>query len=130
MVDKVDDKRFVWGTRPRSSDLHIVKVYIPNLMNYMPHVTWKSLTLYVLPRHGSVMTLLELNAPSVDTPVLDVTEIGMVVELHCLYQINLSSILQWHALMNLNFMGHYKTWTLDSGLDHGLDSGLNNGLDN
>ena len=26
--------------------------------------------------------------------------------------------------------GHYKTWTLDSGLDHGLDSGLNNGLDN
>jgi len=25
--------------------------------------------------------------------------------------------------------GHYKTWTLDSGLDHGLDSGLNNGLD-
>jgi len=24
--------------------------------------------------------------------------------------------------------GHYKTWTLDSGLDHGLDSGLNNGL--
>ena len=25
--------------------------------------------------------------------------------------------------------GHYKTWTLDSGLDHGLNSGLNNGLD-
>jgi len=23
--------------------------------------------------------------------------------------------------------GHYKTWTLDSGLDHGLDSGLNKG---
>jgi len=22
--------------------------------------------------------------------------------------------------------GHYKTWTLDSGLDHGLDSGPNN----
>jgi len=29
----------------------------------------ESLTLCVLPRHGSVMTLLKLNAPSVDTPV-------------------------------------------------------------
>jgi len=48
-------------------------------MNYMPYVTWKSLTLCVLPRHGSVMTLLKLNAPSVDTPVLDVTEIDMVL---------------------------------------------------
>jgi len=28
----------------------------------------------------------------------------------------------------LSTQGHYKTWTLDSGLDHGLDSGLNNGL--
>jgi len=31
-------------------------------------------------------------------------------------------------------VGHYKIWTLDSGLDsgldHGLDSGLNNGLNN
>ena len=59
----------------------------------MPYVTWKSLTLCVLPRHGSVMTLLKLNAPSVDTPVLDATEIDVVVELHCLYPINLNSIL-------------------------------------
>jgi len=29
-----------------------------------------------------------------------------------------------------SWWGHYKTWTLDSGLDHGLDSGLNNGLNN
>jgi len=42
----------------------------------------------------------------------------------------------WHFYFNLNVLlstlkegGHYKTWTLDSGLDHGLDSGLNNGLD-
>jgi len=49
-------------------------------MNYVPYVTWKSLTLCVLPRHGSGMTLLNLNAPSVNTPVLDVTEIDMVVE--------------------------------------------------
>ena len=62
-------------------------------MNYVPYVTWKSLTLCVLLRHGSVMTLLKLNAPSVDTPVLDVTEIDVVEELHCLYPINLSSIL-------------------------------------
>jgi len=26
--------------------------------------------------------------------------------------------------------GHYKTWTLDSGLDHGLDHGLDSGLNN
>jgi len=71
----------------------MLEVYTPNLMNYVPYVTWNSLTLCVLPRHGSVMTLLKLNAPSMDTPVLDVTEIGMVVEMHCLYPINLSSIL-------------------------------------
>jgi len=68
-------------------------------MNYVPCVTWKSLTLCVcmekpdivcVPRHGSVMTLLKLNAPSVDTLVLDD---GGEVALFKLYPINLNSIL-------------------------------------
>ena len=36
-------------------------------------------------KHGSVMTLLKLNAPLMDTDVLDATETDMVEELLCLY---------------------------------------------
>jgi len=35
-----------------------------------------------------------------------------------------------YQIIDPSRLGHYKTWTLDSGLDHGMDSGLNNGLDN
>ena len=64
------------------------EVYIPSLMNYVPYVTWKNLTLYVSLKHGSAMTLPILNAPFMDTNVLDATETDMVEELLCLYLTN------------------------------------------
>ena len=57
-------------------------------MNYVPYVTWKYLTLYVLLKHGSAMTLPKLNAPFMDTNVLDAIETDMVEELLCLYLTN------------------------------------------
>ena len=64
------------------------EAYIPSLMSYVPYVTWKNLTLYVSLKHGSVMTLLKLNAPFMDTDVLDATKTDMVEELLCLYPTN------------------------------------------
>ena len=56
------------------------EVYIPSLMSYVPYVTWKNLT-YVSLKHSSVIALPKLNAPFIDTDVLDATETDMVEDL-------------------------------------------------
>jgi len=49
-------------------------------------------------------------------------------QLNCLPPTNPQGVM--YQIVDPSRSGHYKTWTLDSGLDHGLDSRLNNGLDN
>ena len=43
------------------------------------------------------------------------------------YEIHFNAVFLMLYNKDLSPRGHYKTWTLDSGLDRGLDSGLNNG---
>ena len=77
----------------RSPNLHILHYNARSLYPKFDelcaiYVTWKNLTLYVSLKHGSVMTSPKLNAPFMDTDVLDVTETDMVEELLCLYPTN------------------------------------------